>query len=119
MNGAAASPHERRERASEALREAQRTAEAAPRPKPAFWTPEAGSGPARIVINLGEQRAYFYKGDTIIGESNLAQTKAQSGQAVTAQNFRTDDATNDSITASDVSLVKANAGNTLTAVSTR
>jgi hypothetical protein len=67
-------------------------------------------------------RIHVFAGDTTanrtVNASDLAQTKAQSGQAVTAQNFRTDDATNDSITASDVSLVKANAG-TLTAVSTR
>jgi hypothetical protein len=66
----------RQERARvEAIREAQRTAAAAPRPKPAFWNPKAGSGPPKIVINLGEQRAYFYKGETIIGESNISSGK--------------------------------------------
>jgi hypothetical protein len=53
-------------------------------------------------------------GDTsasrIVNASDIGQTKAQSGQAVTASNFRTDVNANGSINASDVSLVKARSG---------
>jgi lipoprotein-anchoring transpeptidase ErfK/SrfK len=59
-------------RAKRTRLQAIRTAAAAPHPKPALWTPDAGSGPSKIVINLTEQRAYFFKGDTIIGESNIS-----------------------------------------------
>jgi hypothetical protein len=53
-------------------------------------------------------------GDTtasrIVNASDIGQTKAQSGQAVTASNFRTDVNANGSINASDISLVKARSG---------
>ncbi len=62
-------------RAKRAALEAKRTAAAAPHPKAAIWNPEAGDGPARIVINLTDQRAYFYKGETVIGESNISSGK--------------------------------------------
>ncbi|MFN2508820.1 MAG: L,D-transpeptidase family protein [Chthoniobacterales bacterium] len=55
--------------------EALRTAAAAPHPKPPVWNPEAGDGPPKIVINLTEQRAYFYKGETVVGESNISSGK--------------------------------------------
>jgi hypothetical protein len=62
-------------RKEKARLEALRTAAAAPHAKPPVWNPDAGHGPPKIVINLEEQRAYFYRGDTIIGESNISSGK--------------------------------------------
>ena len=49
-----------------------KTALAAPRPVPAYWEGEGVTGPARILVNLTEQRAYFFKGKKIVGESNIS-----------------------------------------------
>jgi len=48
-----------------------------------------------------------------VNTSDVGQIKAESGNPVTAANFRTDVATNGAITAGDISLVKANVGNSL------
>jgi hypothetical protein len=48
-----------------------------------------------------------------VNASDVGQTKAQSGQPVTASNFRTDVNANGSINASDIGLVKARSGTAL------
>lgn len=55
-----------------ALADARKTARAAPHPKPAFWKDDDVAGAPKIVVNLTEQRAYFYKGKNIVGESNIS-----------------------------------------------
>jgi lipoprotein-anchoring transpeptidase ErfK/SrfK len=40
-----------------------------------FWNGEGASGSARIVVSIGEQKAYFYKGKTLIGESTVSTGK--------------------------------------------
>jgi hypothetical protein len=52
-------------------------------------------------------------GDGTVSASDIGQTKAQSGAAVTASNFRTDVNLNGSINASDISLVKSRSGTSL------
>jgi hypothetical protein len=52
-------------------------------------------------------------GDGHVNASDVAQTKAQSGQAVTAANFRQDVNSNGALNASDVSLVKSRSGTAL------
>ncbi len=52
--------------------EQMKTAMAAPAPKPAYWDDVAGKGRAKIVVKLEEQRAYFYRGKVIVGESNIS-----------------------------------------------
>ena len=59
----------------------------------------------------------FLVGDTSgngsVNASDVSQTKLQSGQVVTATNFREDVTVNGSINASDVSLVKSDSGTAL------
>ena len=56
-------------------------------------------------------------GDTTINasvnSSDISQTKSQSGQAVSASNFRTDVTANGSINSSDISIVKSKSGTAL------
>ncbi len=40
-----------------------------------FWNDEGASGPARIVVHIGEQKAYFYRGKTLVGESTVSTGK--------------------------------------------
>ena len=49
-----------------------KTAMAAPRPAPAYWDGDGVTGRSKIVINLTEQRAYFFKGKKLVGESNIS-----------------------------------------------
>ena len=49
-------------------------------------------------------------GDGHVNASDVAQTKSQSGQAVSAANFRQDVNSNGALNASDVSLVKLRSG---------
>jgi lipoprotein-anchoring transpeptidase ErfK/SrfK len=37
-----------------------------------FWDGSAGSGPARVVVRIGEQVAEFYKGDTLVGKARVS-----------------------------------------------
>ena len=57
------------------LSDAIRTVLAAPHGKPAYWRPDHFKGAPRIVVHLDEQRAYFYKGKHLIGESNISTGK--------------------------------------------
>jgi hypothetical protein len=71
-----------------------------------------GSNTADVGVQMG-----VLVGDTngngAVSASDVAQTKGQSGAAVTAANFRTDINANGSVNAGDTALVKANAGHTL------
>lgn len=40
-----------------------------------FWRGEDVHGPAKIVVHVGEQRAYFYKGHKLVGESTVSTGK--------------------------------------------
>jgi len=57
---------------SEAMSDALKTALAAPHPKPAYWRSDEVEGRPKIVVHLTEQRAYFYKGKKLVGESNIS-----------------------------------------------
>ncbi len=52
-------------------------------------------------------------GNGIVNAGDIGQTKAQSGQAVTGANFRTDVNASGSITAGDIALVKSQSGTSL------
>jgi lipoprotein-anchoring transpeptidase ErfK/SrfK len=40
-----------------------------------YWNDEEASGPPEIVISISKQRAYFYKGKTLVGESTVSSGK--------------------------------------------
>ena len=47
-----------------------------PRATPAGWWDDEGvSGKPRIVVHIGEQKAYFYKGKTLVGETTVSTGK--------------------------------------------
>src|SRR4029453_4113074 len=47
-----------------------------PRAAPAgWWNGEGRSGNPRIIVHNGEQKAYFYKGKTLIGETSVSTGK--------------------------------------------
>ncbi len=47
-----------------------------PRAAPAgWWDDEGASGKPRIVVHVGEQKAYFYKGKTLVGETTVSTGK--------------------------------------------
>jgi hypothetical protein len=52
-------------------------------------------------------------GNSTVSTSDIGRTKAESGNAVSASNFRTDVNVSGSIGASDIGQVKASAGNTV------
>jgi lipoprotein-anchoring transpeptidase ErfK/SrfK len=58
--------------AQRARNDAARTAAAAPSPEPAFWNGDGGPGSPKIVVNLTDQRAFFFKGKRLVGESNIS-----------------------------------------------
>src|SRR5438874_9872355 len=37
-----------------------------------WWHGEDASGPAKIVVHIGEQKAYFYKGKSLVGEATVS-----------------------------------------------
>ncbi len=45
---------------------------AAPNPERAYWAGNDVPGKPKIVIQLSEQRAFFFKGRTLVGESNIS-----------------------------------------------
>jgi lipoprotein-anchoring transpeptidase ErfK/SrfK len=55
-----------------ALSDALKTALAAPHPRPAYWRGGYVADAPKIVIHLREQRAYFFKGKHLVGESNIS-----------------------------------------------
>ena len=47
-----------------------------PTPTPAGWWDDTGAhGEPRIVVHIGEQKAYFYKGKRLVGESTVSTGK--------------------------------------------
>jgi lipoprotein-anchoring transpeptidase ErfK/SrfK len=46
----------------------------APQPS-GWWEGDNASGPARIVVHLSEQKAYFYKGKHVVGETTVSTGK--------------------------------------------
>src|SRR6185436_16993338 len=47
-----------------------------PRAAPAgYWNDEGASGKPRIVVHIGELKAYFYKGKTLVGETTVSTGK--------------------------------------------
>ena len=47
-----------------------------PRATPAgWWNGEGASGSAKIVVHTGEQKAYFYKGENLVGETTVSTGK--------------------------------------------
>ena len=46
-----------------------------PTPPPGWWNDEGFSGSPRIVVHIGEQKAYFYKGKHLVGESTVSTGK--------------------------------------------
>lgn len=54
-------------------------------PQPAasgWWQDEGAPGPAKIVVHISEQKAYFYKGRNLIGESTVSTGKRGFGTPV-------------------------------------
>ena len=51
-----------------------------PARKESYWKDDGTPGTASIFVSLGEQRAYFYKGQKLVGEANISSGK---------KNFRT------------------------------
>ncbi len=68
-----------------------------------------GSGVGNVLIPMGVL-AGDTGGDGMVNTSDIGQTKGESGQSVTAGNFRTDVNANGSINTSDISLVKSKSG---------
>ncbi len=66
---------------SQARREAP-----APRPPRAFWNGDGVTGSPRIVINLSEQRARYYKGGELVGETPISTGRA--GHSTPTGSFR-------------------------------
>lgn len=51
-----------------------------------YWDGDHVSGPAKVVIRLGEQRAYFYKGGTLVGVSTIS--SGREGIGTVTGNFK-------------------------------
>ncbi len=54
-------------------------------PPPYTWNDNGATGPAKIVVDLSAQRAYFYRGDTVVGETKCSTGKR--GFATAQGNF--------------------------------
>jgi hypothetical protein len=67
-----------------------------------------GDVPLQMGVLLGDTN-----GNALVNAGDVAQTKGQSGQPVTAANFRQDVNANGSINAGDVALVKSRSGTSL------
>jgi hypothetical protein len=48
----------------------------APTPPPGYWNGDGVPGSPKIVVNITAQRAYFYKGKQLVGESTVSTGKA-------------------------------------------
>ena len=73
-----------------------------------------GSGSGNVVIPMGVLRGDT-NGNGFVNATDIAQTKASSGQTVTTANFRTDVSASGSITATDIAIVKSSSGAVLPA----
>jgi lipoprotein-anchoring transpeptidase ErfK/SrfK len=47
----------------------------APTPIPGYWHGDGIPGTPKIIVNLTDQRAYFYKGKNLVGESSISTGK--------------------------------------------
>lgn len=57
------------------------------KPKPPYtWNDEGAKGEPRIVVDLSEQRAYFYRGDTCVGDTKCSTGKR--GFSTVTGNFK-------------------------------
>lgn len=54
----------------------------APTPSPGYWHGDGVSGSPKIVVHLSEQKAYFYKGKQLVGESTVSTGKRGFGTPV-------------------------------------
>jgi lipoprotein-anchoring transpeptidase ErfK/SrfK len=54
----------------------------APTPAPGYWNGDGVSGSPRIVVHISEQKAYFYKGKQLVGESTVSTGKRGFGTPV-------------------------------------
>jgi lipoprotein-anchoring transpeptidase ErfK/SrfK len=54
---------------------AMATAPVAPPPPSGYWNGEGVPGSPKIVVSLSEQRAYFFKGKHLVGESTVSSGK--------------------------------------------
>lgn len=59
---------------------------ALPVPKPNYWKGDGVPGAPRIVIDLGEQRAFFYKGKRLVGDTIVS--TGRSGYSTPTGNYR-------------------------------
>jgi hypothetical protein len=46
-----------------------------PTPVPYAWNGDGVPGPAKIVVHIHEQRAYFFKGKALVGETTVSTGK--------------------------------------------
>ena len=51
-----------------------------------YWDGDGIEGPSRVIIRLGEQRAYFYKGDELVGVSVVS--TGREGYDTSTGNFK-------------------------------
>jgi hypothetical protein len=51
------------------------TAAAPPTPVPGYWNGDGVPGSPKIIVSISEQRAYFYKGKNLVGESTVSTGK--------------------------------------------
>jgi lipoprotein-anchoring transpeptidase ErfK/SrfK len=59
----------------EPVQYADQTAPTAPTPIPGYWHGDGIAGTPKIIVNLTDQRAYFYKGKHLVGESTISTGK--------------------------------------------
>lgn len=52
------------------------SAPVAPTPPPGYWADDGLPGAPKIIVSISEQRAYFFKGKRLIGESTVSTGKA-------------------------------------------
>ena len=48
----------------------------APTPPPGYWADDGMPGAPKIIVSISEQRAYFFKGKRLVGESTVSTGKA-------------------------------------------
>lgn len=63
------------EEAGRAVNEAARNSAAALYPSRGYWNSHRATGKTKIVVSLGAQRAYLYKGKSVAGESPISTGK--------------------------------------------
>jgi lipoprotein-anchoring transpeptidase ErfK/SrfK len=63
------------EKAQQVATDAARTAAATLHPTSAYWNDAGASGPRKIVVNLGDQRAFFFRGKRVVGRTNISTGK--------------------------------------------